>query len=756
MITPKHWLAFFLAVTFAIAFPKIVYAGNSWYVAPSGDDANDCHSPITPCLTISGAVDRTTSGDKVYIAKGIYKNLAQAVVIDAKNLTLSGGWDAAFGVQNGFSIIDGRNLGPVMMLYNHAVVLADRLIIQHGFAVSGGIGVLSSELTLENSAVLNNVGHSIRVDDGKVNLFNVTISGNTAPLQANRQQAETVVTIKSSTISYNGIDPSSGGGGGIDNQNATVVMQNTILSNNGSDIGADCSGVITSQGYNLVGTVNDCNFSPNTGDLIQANAGLMPFIDELGFYPLAADSFAIDAGNPNGCTDHLNNPLTTDQRGAVRTGRCDIGAYERIAAGSATDVFILSGTPQSTTLGTIFPAPLRSLVVDKFGTPASGAVVTYTAPITGPGGTFAANSTSMVSVTADEDGIASADFVANMVVGQYTVTAGLGSSKADFALTNLLISTTTTISSVTPEPSMMGEPITVTFLVTGLQGIPTGVVTVTVEGAAISCTGELTNGVGACALVLQSGGTYTLRATFGGNTLYLGSEALVQHTVEPSKLYLPTIYKPLLLITGQVTYNGQPASKVPLTLFKDQSSDTMTTTTDIDGKYYFWVGGEMGVDRLPSWRVQFDNPDNDPDFLHVWSTDFYHPANSAAYMVTIPPFDTGTAQLIAPKAGKKQDMPIVFKWKKRVTPGPSERYSVLIFDDRLGPVFGPEWPYPTETDTADCIRSSQPVDLETGTWWIHINTAGGDGNTVARPIKIGKTIKCANAANFTRQWSLSK
>ena len=49
--------------------------------------------------------------------------------------------------------------------------------------------------------------------------------------------------------------------------------------------------------------------------------------------PLLLGSPAIDAGNPNGCTDGNGNLLKTDQRGYPRpdkqSGRCDIGAFER-------------------------------------------------------------------------------------------------------------------------------------------------------------------------------------------------------------------------------------------------------------------------------------------------------------------------------------------------------------------------------------------------------------------------------------------
>lgn len=50
---------------------------------------------------------------------------------------------------------------------------------------------------------------------------------------------------------------------------------------------------------------------------------------------LLTGSPAIDAGNPNGCTDGNGNLIKVDQRGAPRPDKedlgigCDMGAYER-------------------------------------------------------------------------------------------------------------------------------------------------------------------------------------------------------------------------------------------------------------------------------------------------------------------------------------------------------------------------------------------------------------------------------------------
>jgi len=71
---------------------------------------------------------------------------------------------------------------------------------------------------------------------------------------------------------------------------------------------------------------------------------LGPLVDNGGptkTHALLFGSPAIDAGNPQGCTDPQGAILATDQRGYARAAgiiigsgspRCDIGAYEFLAA----------------------------------------------------------------------------------------------------------------------------------------------------------------------------------------------------------------------------------------------------------------------------------------------------------------------------------------------------------------------------------------------------------------------------------------
>jgi len=127
---------------------------------------------------------------------------------------------------------------------------------------------------------------------------------------------------------------------------------------------------------------------------------------------------------------------------------------------AAASIAATGGTPQSATVNTAFTAPLAVTVTDVTGAPVAGVTVTFTAPVTGPGGTFAGG---VNTATTGANGVAtSAVLTANATVGPFTATAtvpGVDSS-ATFSLTNAAAAppASITATSGTPQSATINNP----------------------------------------------------------------------------------------------------------------------------------------------------------------------------------------------------------------------------------------------------------------------------------------------------------
>jgi predicted outer membrane repeat protein len=209
---------------------------------------------------------------------------------------------------------------------------------EEGGAICNGGTLTISKSTFSGNTARQRKGGAIR-SYGTLMITNSTISGNRAMRGSgggihNGQlfgQTGTLV-ISNSTISGN--IAGDGRGGGIFNLNGiTLALQNSIIANN---TGGNCSGTMTSNGYNL-SSDSTCNFN-GAGDLNNTDPKLGPLLYNGGrtrTMALLQRSPAIDSGNPNGCTDGFGHLLKTDQRGKPRPDKedhgvgCDRGAFER-------------------------------------------------------------------------------------------------------------------------------------------------------------------------------------------------------------------------------------------------------------------------------------------------------------------------------------------------------------------------------------------------------------------------------------------
>jgi len=118
-------------------------------------------------------------------------------------------------------------------------------------------------------------------------------------------------------------------------------------------------------------------------------------------------------------------------------------------------------------------------------------------------------------------------------------------------------SSTTTIQSISPSPSVYGQSITVVAAATAQFGTPSGPITVS-DGAGATC--EISGGSGSCQLVPTNvGNDISIRAEFTGNAGHTGSFGTSTHVVNRAEVTL-AVATPFRADTGE----GQPAQFAPM------------------------------------------------------------------------------------------------------------------------------------------------------------------------------------------------
>jgi hypothetical protein len=392
----KLWLSLLLlALTLC---PAALASTTWYVDGVHGSDNNNCKSAQNACKTIGHGISLAHSGDSILVAAATYtENLtigmslkligsgAQTTIIDGgakgtvvsiassnshvtlSKLTIQNG-NAAYGggIYNNFggmlNINDSTITGNIatnatrFVCWGGGVLNGGTLSINHT-TISGNSAKLGGGIcnrgtaTISNSTISGNnafsgyngglaVGGGI-YNLGRLTINNSTLRGNSATTIGDVDcglaygggiSGSKTLTINNSTLSGNYAKNCAGigFGGGI---SGNVTLQNTVVAS--SPYGGNCYGTVTSDGYNL-SSDNTCNFN-STGDLNNID----PKLGQLGNHggptqtiPLLSGSPAIDAGNPNGCTDGQGHLLKTDQRGQPRpdredAGGCDMGAFER-------------------------------------------------------------------------------------------------------------------------------------------------------------------------------------------------------------------------------------------------------------------------------------------------------------------------------------------------------------------------------------------------------------------------------------------
>jgi CSLREA domain-containing protein len=374
----------------------LTIAGASEDLALTGD------LDITASATITGAGPGSTTIDGNGLDRVFHITGSSAVQIS--NVTIRGG-----------STSGQAGSGILVYDVSSALTLTNSRVTNNlGYA---GLWVNSGALTVIGSRVQNNTGSGVHVGPGAATIINSVIFGNTTDNSGGGIDSGGTLTVVNSTISGNsaahdggGIysagttnlynvtisnntadsDASNnGGGGGIAiNSSASGVfsVRNSIIAGNHDSstvaVHPDCSGAITSEAYNLIESTTGCAINGNiTGNVTGVSANLGPLQNNGGqtlTHALQAGSPAIDAGTPTGCIDDDAALLDTDQRGYVRNGRCDIGAYEYDSAGAATPTSTPTTTRTPTHTPTRTPTATRTPTRTATATPTSADAPTAT------------------------------------------------------------------------------------------------------------------------------------------------------------------------------------------------------------------------------------------------------------------------------------------------------------------------------------------------------------------------------------------
>ena len=331
-------------------------------------------SPPSGALTVSISGVTVTNGSPPFGAGGgikIFSSTVTLVDVVVVNNTAysSGGGIAVYG-------------GSADLTLTNCTISSNNA--DHG----GGIGIHSgTKLTVIDSTISGNTAsgdasYGGGVDDrkGSMLVMGSTITGNTAPRGGGISNVGYIgdppgsspLVVINSTISGNFSKESGGGlyagrystnalfnvtvtqnransdntgaakGGGIyADSKSSVTFTNSIVALNelvvlqpfpfaSSD---DCSGTITSLGFNVMYSVNVANCTIVGGGVTIADPLLGSLVNNGGptmTHALLQGSPAFETGKPSGCTDDLGAPLTTDQRGFARPSgaHCDIGAFE--------------------------------------------------------------------------------------------------------------------------------------------------------------------------------------------------------------------------------------------------------------------------------------------------------------------------------------------------------------------------------------------------------------------------------------------
>jgi hypothetical protein len=248
---------------------------------------------------------------------------------------------------------------------------------------------------------------------------------------------------------------------------------------------------------------------------------------------------------------------------ATYSGSSDTESHTVGTAKSASATTITSDTPDPSVPG---QSVVVNVNVNGAGVPKASGTVTVTGADSNCSILLLADGTGSCSVVFNTSGTKS-------LMAVYNGDTNYATSSGTASHTVVKGSTTTTIVSDNPDPSLPTQPVTVSVTVTGAGNIPTG--TVDISGADINCTITLASGSGSCSsVVFNTIGDKTLTATYNGDGNYLSSSITASHTVKNAST---------TTITSDLPDPSTPGVGVLVTVTVSGPGASPTGTVDITG-----------------------------------------------------------------------------------------------------------------------------------------------------------------------------
>jgi parallel beta helix pectate lyase-like protein/hemolysin type calcium-binding protein len=257
--------------------------------------------------------------------------------IPGADLTISG-LRFADSVNDGPLVVFG-NSGGGLQIYGDMDVTLSRVTIagNHAAEDGGGIAVIpglgSPSLVVENSTISGNSadepgatqGGGMSLSGVDASVRSSTVSGNVSTRAGGIWSFESQLELRNSTVARN--TATAGYAGGFWLYDTTADFRGTIVAENvapdfGTDVFSD-SGVDLSAAFTLIGDTTSANIDDDLGgNLLNADPKLKPLKNNGG--PTDTHAFKKSPAKNKGPSDAPNS----DQRGAPRKGKPDIGAYE--------------------------------------------------------------------------------------------------------------------------------------------------------------------------------------------------------------------------------------------------------------------------------------------------------------------------------------------------------------------------------------------------------------------------------------------